>query len=256
MPRPRSPKRPSAGLGDLAELWAEPAPKRPVVTREHLVREALALLDEVGFDGLTMRRLAERLGVQAASLYNHVRDKDELLTLLADAICGEIRDSSSASGQPWRKQLEALGWDYRRVLLAHRDAARVLVATPPMGPRRMRLIEQVLAVLRRAGFSDEDVADAASVFNTLITGFVLDETRAFISADLPEVPADEMRGQVERWFKSLPPERFPTVVALADQLLENNMDRPFELGLGLLLDGLELRLARSVKPKGLPRDAR
>ena len=67
--------------------WAEPAPKRPSIDRERLVRAALALLDAAGFDALTMRRLAERLGVQAASLYNHVRDKHELLALLADAIC-------------------------------------------------------------------------------------------------------------------------------------------------------------------------
>src|SRR5438552_789304 len=157
-------------------VWDEPAPARPVVTRERLIREALALLDEVGFDGLTMRRLAERLGVQAASLYNHIRDKGEMLALLADAICGEVRPADP--NRPWREQLEAIAWDYRRVLLAHRDAARVLVATPPLGPQRLRLIEQVLAVLLAAGFDDEAMADAATVFNVYVAGFVLDETQA------------------------------------------------------------------------------
>src|ERR687884_2149592 len=96
--------------------WAEPAPKRPSIDREQLVREALALLDAAGFDGLTMRRLAERLGVQAASLYNHVRDKHELLALLADAICGEVREPDPR--RPWREQLEAVAWGYPRGLLA------------------------------------------------------------------------------------------------------------------------------------------
>src|ERR671937_1783890 len=163
-------------------VWEEPAPARPVVTRDRLVREALALLDEVGFDGLTMRRLAERLGVRAASLYNHVGDKLELLALLGDAVCAEVREPDP--GTNWRAQLEALAADYRRVLLAHRDAARVLQATPPVGPNRLRLVERTLAILRVAGFDDALVADAATVFNIYVLGFVLDETQSR-SAEMP-----------------------------------------------------------------------
>src|ERR671932_2508971 len=96
--------------------WAEPAPKRPSIDRERLVREALALLDAAGFDGLTMRRLAERLGVQAAPLYNHIPDKHELLALLADAICGEVRAPDPR--RPWRGEMEGLPWGYPRGLLA------------------------------------------------------------------------------------------------------------------------------------------
>src|SRR5919201_3122725 len=117
----RMPKRVRSRSADYSALWAEPPQRRPAVTREQVVREALALLDEVGFDGLTMRRLAARLGVQAASLYNHVGDKLELLALLGDAVCPEVREPDP--GQDWRPRLEALAADYRRVLLAHRDAA-------------------------------------------------------------------------------------------------------------------------------------
>jgi AcrR family transcriptional regulator len=217
-------------------VWVEPAPARPVVTRERLVRQALVLLDEVGFEGLTMRRLAERLGVQAASLYNHVRDKHELLALLGDAICGEVHVPDAR--RPWRAQIEAVAWDYRRVLLAHRDAARVLVATPPAGPVRLRLIEHMLAVLRAAGFDDETVVDAATVFNTYVVGFVLDETQALPRGELADVAAEEFR----RGFKALPAERYPTIAALADRLLDADTDRRFGFGLGALLDGLERRL--------------
>src|SRR5919197_3575765 len=97
----RMPKRVRSRSAEYSALWAEPPQRRPSVTREQVVREALALLDEVGFDGLTMRRLAERLGVQAASLYNHVRDKHELLALLADAICGEVAEIPLDSRQQW-----------------------------------------------------------------------------------------------------------------------------------------------------------
>ena len=236
----RSRARERSRVGTFA-AWAEPAPKRPSIDRERLVGEALALLDAAGFDGLTMRRLAERLGVQAASLYNHVRDKHELLALLADAICAEVREPNPR--RPWREQLEAVAWDYRRVLLAHRDAARVLVATPPVGPRRVRLIEETLAMLRAAGFGDEETADAASVFNTYVVGFVLDETQALPGGDLTDMPADEVGEHFKRWFKALPADRYPTIAALADRLLDADMDRRFGFGLRALLDGWEIRLA-------------
>jgi TetR/AcrR family transcriptional regulator, tetracycline repressor protein len=227
---------------DLAAIWAQPPPKRPALTREHIAREALALLDEVGFEGLTMRRLAERLGVRAASLYKHVRDKHELLTLLADAMGGEARWYPPDPTQSWREQVEQGAWGYRRILLAHRDAARILIATPPIGPKRLEAIEQWLKLLRAGGLSDRDVADVASIFNTFIVGFVLDETQSFPTSDRPDIPESELRAQVERFFKSLPFERFPTVVDLADELVNGDMDRRFGLAVQLLLDGLERRL--------------
>ena len=227
-------------------VWDEPAPARPVVTRERLVREALALLDQVGFDGLTMRRLAERLGVRAASLYNHIADKLELLALLGDAVCAEVR--APDPGPDWRAQLEALAADYRRVLLAHRDAARVLQATPPVGPDRLRLVERTLAILRGAGFDDTLVADAATVFNVYVLGFVLDETQARPS-DLPEAAV----AQFERWFRSLPAERYPTIASLSDRLLDADADRRFALGLAALLDGFARRLGRSHAAGGAAR---
>jgi TetR/AcrR family tetracycline transcriptional repressor len=221
--------------------WAEPAQPRPTITRDQVVRQAVALLDESGVDGLTMRRLAERLGVQAATLYNHVRDKGELLALVADAICGEVREPDAHLS--WRKRLEALAWDYRQVLLSHQDAARVLTITPPIGPQRLRVIEHVLDALCLAGFTNEDVADASWVFNTYVTGFALDETQALPGGDIPDANSEEVREQMRRGFKALPPERYPTLVALADYLVDASMDRRFGFGLTALLDGLERRLA-------------
>src|SRR5215469_6392403 len=99
---------------------------RAPLDRERLVDEALALLDEVGLDDLSMRRLAERLGVTAASLYWYVRDKDELLALLADAISGEI--PLPDPDLPWREALEVGARNLRRIAVSHRDGARVLAA--------------------------------------------------------------------------------------------------------------------------------
>src|SRR5215470_3835884 len=110
--------------------------KRQPLDQARIVRAALELLDEVGLDELTMRRLAEQLGVQAASLYRHVHDKDELLVLLGDEISGEI-PLVNPSGS-WQAQLKDMARNVRKGLLAHRDAARLLAITPPIGPRRLR----------------------------------------------------------------------------------------------------------------------
>jgi AcrR family transcriptional regulator len=146
---------------------------RGALDRERLVRVALDLLDEVGLDDLSMRRLAERLGVTAAALYWHVRDKNELLGLLADAISAEMPLPDPS--RPWRAELEALARGARRVALAHRDAARILVATLPTGPHRLRAIDAMLGLLTRAGCAPADAADAAYVLNVYGIGFMLDE---------------------------------------------------------------------------------
>jgi TetR/AcrR family transcriptional regulator, tetracycline repressor protein len=177
-----------------------------------------------------MRRLAERVGVKAASLYNHVRDKDELLTLVADAICAEVVAPDPAA--ELRTQLETYGRRFRDVLLAHRDAARVLAATPPLGDHRLRLIEQVLDLLCRLGLDDATAAAAAAVVNSYVVGFVLDETLPAAAGDAAAIE------RVRTDFKSLPRGRFPRLVALADHLVDTPPGKRFELGLALLLDGL------------------
>ncbi len=219
--------------------WSEKDPGRRQLTREELVRKALEVLDEEGFDGLTMRRLAERLGVKAASLYNHVSDKGELLALMADAICAEIPDLDRS--RPWREQAETMAVQVRRALMAHRDGARLLAASPPMGPHRLRLIEQVLQVLASAGFSPAKIADASFVMNSYVVGFVLDET---LGSSRDPTMARRMLEEGRRWFKSLPRQEYPTLVALADELIDAPPDRRFELGLRALLDGFELRLPK------------
>jgi TetR/AcrR family transcriptional regulator, tetracycline repressor protein len=204
------------------------------------VQQALDLLQAEGFDGLTMRRLAERLGIKAASLYNHVSDKTELLALMADAMCAEIRDVDRS--KPWREQLETMAVELRRVLMAHRDGARVLAATPPAGPNRLRLIERVLYTLTSAGLTPAKVVDASFVFNSYVVGFVLDET---LGNPPDEAVAQGMREEARRWFKSLPRDEYPTLVALADAIIDTPPDRRFKIGLRALLAGFEPGASKS-----------
>jgi AcrR family transcriptional regulator len=212
-------------------------PKRRTLDQAQVVQAALALLDEVGLDELTMRRLAERLGVKAASLYRHVRNKEELLALLGDEISAEI-PLPRVSG-PWMEQLAESAWNVRRGLLAHRDAARVLASTPPAGPRRLRHIEAILRTLRSAGLTDRDAARAAYHLNNFVTEFAADEGRlATYVASVPGSSRRKLMAEVRRQFKSLPKDEYPTIVALADHLTEDAQDALFQFGIDMCLEGI------------------
>jgi AcrR family transcriptional regulator len=139
--------------------------------RQQVVSAALGLLDEAGLEGLTMRMLAERLGVRAASLYWHIRNKEQLLGLLAEAIVAEVPEP--AADLPWRAQLEAFAADYRRVLQSHRDAARIVIEAQPAVPR---LYERLVRPLLAAGFAGGVAVDACHlVAGTYVPAAVAEE---------------------------------------------------------------------------------
>jgi AcrR family transcriptional regulator len=217
-------------------------PARSRISQGDLVQSAIDVLDDEGFDGLTMRRVAERLGIKAASLYNHVQNKDELLALVADTLCGEIAELERR--RPWRQQLETVAIQFRQALLAHRDGARVLAATPPLTPKRLRIMEQILHALVTAGFSAAEATDAASVHNSYVVGFVLDE---MIGRPNDTASVRRMRAETKRWFKSLSKDEYPTLVSLADELVDATPDRRFQSGTQALLDGYEIRLLRKAR---------
>jgi TetR/AcrR family tetracycline transcriptional repressor len=203
-----------------------------------MVMAALELMDETGLEGLTMRRLADSLGVKSASLYWHVRDKEELLNLMADAICSEIR--SPEATDDWRQRLEALAREYRRVLKTHRDAALLLATTLPVGPYRLRLAETSLATLLDAGFTAEVTAQASLLFVDYVTNFVVEEDRAEAIAAAFQTDSDDA-GSVSDWFAALPADQYPSLVALAPQLTNPNAEARFEFGMTTLLNGLPTR---------------
>jgi TetR/AcrR family transcriptional regulator, tetracycline repressor protein len=112
--------------------------------------------------------------------------------------------------------------EFRRVLLSHRDGARVLAITAPLGPNRLRLIEAVLTSLVFGGFSSVDAADAASVHNSFVVGFVLDETLGRTNAS---IGVEQLSERNTAWWKSLSSDQFPTILALADRLFDATPDR-------------------------------
>ena len=211
----------------------------PALDQNQVVQAALNLLDEVGFDGLSMRNLAKALGIKAASLYWHVHNKQELLGLMADEICAPMREPDRTL--PWRKQLEVLGYEFRRVLLGRRDAARVLAGSgAPSGPHRLRLAEIVLRTLLDAGFDHKDAAYAGFLLSDYVTMFVLEETRDVDAGT--GTSSNEPAPDSQDWSKILSPDEYPSLLALSSYLTEPDGDERFRFGVEILGNGLETRL--------------
>lgn len=213
----------------------------PPLNIDRIVEAALGLLDEVGLEGLSMRRLAERLGVNVATLYWYIRDKQELLSLLAEAISREIQPPDLDA--PWRVRLETLMWEYRRVLLAHRDAAHILAATLPAGSHRLRLVDLALGAVIAAGFEGWAASRAGRLVVDYTTGFVQEE---YVTAARP-APSTAERGPRDAEMDHLPTiaevsaQAYPNLATLGPYLTDRDGDARFGFGLGVILDGLEQR---------------
>jgi TetR/AcrR family transcriptional regulator, tetracycline repressor protein len=135
------------------------------LTRERLVGAALELIDEEGLEGLSMRALADRLQVKAASLYWHVRDRDELLQLLADGILESVgRPRQRAT---WRETVQATADALHRSVSAHKDANRVLLEVPG-ALARSDVARHLAAAFRSAGLQDAEAADVARMVITQV----------------------------------------------------------------------------------------
>ena len=223
--------------------------QRRSLDRERIVTAASELLEEVGLDALTMRKLADKLGVRAPSLYRHVHDKNELLVLLADALSGDTTPASP-SDLPWREALVQSAWQQRKAMLSQRDVARLMAITAPAGMQRLGHIEARLAVLRGAGFSERDAAWGAYHLNNLIMEFVADEIRLeTMSRESGVSPATLMSNSREQ-LGELPKDEFPSLVAAAEHVATADQDALFQYGLDTWLDGLSSRLSISSSEAG------
>ena len=208
---------------------------------------AIGLADEGGIESLTMRKLAQALGVEAMSLYNHVANKTDLLDGMIDVVFGEIE--LPTTDVDWRSAMRRRAHSTREVLNRHRWAVGLMESRTTPGPNSLRLHDAVLGCLREAGFSIEDTIQAYSVQDAYIYGFALQEK---------SIPFDDAEGAAEvaeaqyREYDELEAERqlgelaeaFPYLAeVVAGHVAKVGYDfaSSFAYGLDLLLDALELR---------------
>jgi AcrR family transcriptional regulator len=201
------------------------------LTREQIAQAALELVDRDGLEGLTMQRLAERMGVGTMTLYGYFRSKDELLDAIVDAAVAHPEPRLSTGS--WREQLDELAHLAHRRLAAHPALVQIRLREPVLRPEALRFGEAGLEILHGAGFDDAEAAQAFRLLFTYVVGF---------AALSPERTVAQQRQQAAAAIALLPPERYPNLTRAADQASKAMAgEEAFEYGLERILDGLEAR---------------
>ena len=213
---------------------------RAPMSRDRVLDAAIGLADAGGIESLTMRRLAQELGVEAMTLYYYVANKDEILNGIADLIVGEIELPSS--GADWKAAIRKTAISAHQVLLRHPWAANLVLSASGFSQARMQYMNALLGCLREAGFSPEMTDHAYHALESHIMGFTLWLIGMALEAEkLPDLAASFLR--------DLPRDRFPYLAEHIGTHLVPPTEytvSEFEFGLDLILDGLERTLNAGV----------
>ena len=197
---------------------------RPRLSRERIVAAALGLVDERGLDALSMRAVADVLGTGPASLYAHVADKDELLSLLVERIIGGL-ELPDPDPDHWQEQLKAMVRALHSGLLSHRDLARAALAEVPLGEGGLRFTERLIEILRLGGLPNQVVAYGRDLLTLYAVATAYEEAAR----------DDGYVADVRAYLGALPDDRFPHLAALGGLL---GAEERFEFGLDVLVTGL------------------
>ena len=197
------------------------------------------LADRGGVEAMTMRRVAQELGVEAMSLYHHVPNKDAILDGVIDVVFASI-ELPPTDRDDWRDAMRTRACSARAVLSQHRWALGLMDSRPDPGPATLRHHDAVLGILRAAGFTVPMAAHAVSIIDSYIGGFVLQE------ANLPLRTPEEVEEVAGGILEHLPADQLPHLTEMiTEHALRPGYDHgtEFDYGLDLILDGLDARRA-------------
>jgi AcrR family transcriptional regulator len=244
------------GAGDpkriMELLWGGPERVRrgpkPKLTVDQIVEAAIAIADTEGLAALSMRRVAERLGVTAMSLYTYVPGKAEILDLMLDRVCGETAKPDDVPGG-WRARLELVARETWALYLRHPWLLHVATNRPVLGPNLIARYDYELRAVDGVGLTDIEMDLVVTMVNDYVHGAV---RSALAAAAL----ADSDTSDVEWWEEVAPllervydPARFPVATRVGSAAGEEynaaiDPDRAFEFGLARILDGVAALIAR------------
>lgn len=203
---------------------------RPQLSRDVVVAAALKVVESEGGDALTMRRVADEIGVSASSLYGYVANKEELVQLVLEQIMTEV--PFPAPGQDWQDTLRTWARETLAVFRRHPGVAGLTMGRVPFGPSLLAGVERMLATLRAAGMPDQVAAFAGDLGALYVAAFAHEQDVT------PVAEPGDFAAQAGQWLKSLPRDEYPNTVELADQIVAGDGDDRFEWGLDVLIRGL------------------
>jgi len=214
-----------------------PDGERPRLSKRAVTERALKLADADGLDALTIRKLAQDLGVTPMALYWHFRSKEDLLEGVAEQVWGEI-DVNVDPAAPWWAQLQGMLESLVRVLRAHSSAAQLLLEHEKRNEAALRATEITLEILRNAGFDPQHASTIAR--SALWTGITLVMSEPGYR---PELPADQRaeeqrRSRIE--LAMLPAAKYPRLVECAAPMTAcDDPEFHYRFGVGLFIDGVK-----------------
>jgi len=226
-------------MASRVERSAEP---RVPLSRDRVLRAAISIADQGGLEALSMRKLAQDLGVEAMSVYYYVANKDEILDGILNFVISEFE--LAVAGPDWKAAIRRSALSAHDVLMRHPWACNLMMSVRRVAPARLRYMESLLRSLREAGFSANLTHHAYHALDSHIIGSTLWEAGSSSNEDLEDVA----KTFVAKIFKE-----YPYLAEHAEQHMTRSKrkDVPeFEFGLDLILDGLEK--IRVKRPRPVP----
>jgi AcrR family transcriptional regulator len=212
-------------------------PARRPLSRDLIVDTALKLLEKEGLDALSMRRVAQALDTGPASLYAHVRNRDELCELMFDRILGEL-DLPDPDPERWRQQLKELCLAQVRAMIAYPGIAQaVLNAMIPIGPNVLRHGETMMAILRAGGLSARQATYAFDALGLYCKAYAA-EVSFWRTADYDESDMAARAQQMADYMNSLPAGTFPNMLAAGSLFTAETAGERLEFALDTFVNGL------------------
>ena len=225
---------------DMATRMIPGTEPRSRLSRERVLSAAMAHADAGGLEVLSMRKLAEELGVAPMALYRHVANKDDLVDGMVDVVFDEIELPSA--GESWKTAMRKRAVSVRDALVRHRWAIGLMESRRNPGPANLRHHDAVIGSLRAAGFSMEMIAHAYALLDAYVYGFALTKM------NLPFESGDDVAEIAQTMLDPFPVNEYPNLVAfITEHAMKPGYDfgDEFEYGLDLILDRLEAPAVRA-----------
>lgn len=218
---------------------------RPRLKLRQVICAAIELADKDGLEALSMRKLAQKLGVGTMSLYRYVPSKDDLLNLMLDAVVGPSQERADAPKLGWREFLMVTAHEGRQLYLSHPWTMQANWGRPVLGPNSVGDLDLFMAGLEGLPLSDREKMNLATTLDSYVLGSVRQELMWRNAAAESEMTDEEFWSyQLPTLEQAMASGRFPALAQLSEDTFEGSYEESFTMGLQLMLDGLEEQLAR------------
>ncbi len=231
----------------LQLLWEglpepEKGPK-PKLSLDQIVAAGVELADSEGLEALSMRRLAQKLGVGTMSLYRYVPSKEELLNLMLDSVVGPSQERLSSPEKGWREFLRTTAYAGRELYLTHPWAIQTNWSRPVLGPNSLADLELFMIGVKELRLSDREKMNLATALDSYVLGTARQELLWRNAAAQSEMTDEEFWNyQLPTLEKAMTSGQFPTMARLSEDTFNGTYEETFDLGLTLILDGLEQKV--------------